>query len=262
MSPLAAVGRLLSIFQVFTSKFSPISLFDFLRNHNSEGEIAQDPPQWESVANASRVANQFRYQLLPYLYRLGMQIILCLNWIIVFVIYIQQHLTSKHHQLTSRIFPFFANNQKFFQNSWSYLYQYFLSFFAIFIHFQFAFSRLQIRRYCCSSTVLRVSRRFDPLWPESSVPVGSQCDGRPCFGPWGWLELFFLKIFRFIFRSIRSEPTSPRSPLGIPLAMPINMAAGSNPVDSIRSKRQKTHRCRHFCAVNSNLKFKVAFLLL
>uniref|UniRef100_A0A915E5B5 P-type domain-containing protein n=1 Tax=Ditylenchus dipsaci TaxID=166011 RepID=A0A915E5B5_9BILA len=42
----------------------------FYRNHNSLGLPAQDPAQWKSVAKATREANLFRYQHLPYLYSL------------------------------------------------------------------------------------------------------------------------------------------------------------------------------------------------
>ena len=39
-------------------------------NHNDVSEPLQDPAQWPSVANATRIANLFRYQLLPHLYSL------------------------------------------------------------------------------------------------------------------------------------------------------------------------------------------------
>uniref|UniRef100_A0A7E4VGI2 Maltase n=1 Tax=Panagrellus redivivus TaxID=6233 RepID=A0A7E4VGI2_PANRE len=42
----------------------------FMRNHNTAGEPAQDPAQWPSVANATRIANLFRYRHLPYLFSL------------------------------------------------------------------------------------------------------------------------------------------------------------------------------------------------
>lgn len=37
-------------------------------NHNTDDGIDQDPAVWESVAVATRNANQFRYEYLPYLY--------------------------------------------------------------------------------------------------------------------------------------------------------------------------------------------------
>ncbi|KAL3096045.1 hypothetical protein niasHS_005804 [Heterodera schachtii] len=46
------------------------AFYPFFRNHNSDGEPAQDPTQWQSVANASRVSNLFRYHLVPHLYTL------------------------------------------------------------------------------------------------------------------------------------------------------------------------------------------------
>ena len=39
------------------------------RNHNMKGMPAQDPAQWPSVANAAKIALNFRYYYLPYLYR-------------------------------------------------------------------------------------------------------------------------------------------------------------------------------------------------
>jgi alpha-glucosidase (family GH31 glycosyl hydrolase) len=42
----------------------------FFRNHNTLGTPPQDPPQWQSVALATRTANLFRYRHLPYLYSL------------------------------------------------------------------------------------------------------------------------------------------------------------------------------------------------
>ncbi|KAI6171798.1 hypothetical protein M3Y98_00902200 [Aphelenchoides besseyi] len=42
----------------------------FFRNHNDIKSIDQDPPQWNSVAAATRTANLFRYRHLPYLYTL------------------------------------------------------------------------------------------------------------------------------------------------------------------------------------------------
>ncbi|GMT32516.1 hypothetical protein PFISCL1PPCAC_23813, partial [Pristionchus fissidentatus] len=44
-----------------------------LYNHNSDGEPYQDPAVWESVANATKKANEFRYAYLPYLYSLHYQ---------------------------------------------------------------------------------------------------------------------------------------------------------------------------------------------
>ncbi|KAI6221726.1 hypothetical protein M3Y95_00992500 [Aphelenchoides besseyi] len=42
----------------------------FFRNHNDIKSIDQDPPQWSSVAAATRTANLFRYRHLSYLYTL------------------------------------------------------------------------------------------------------------------------------------------------------------------------------------------------
>lgn len=42
----------------------------FFRNHNTIGAPAQDPAVWPSVAAATRKANLFRYQYLPYLFSL------------------------------------------------------------------------------------------------------------------------------------------------------------------------------------------------
>lgn len=42
----------------------------FYRNHNSDDQPPQDPAQWKSVAVATRAANLFRYQHLPFLYSL------------------------------------------------------------------------------------------------------------------------------------------------------------------------------------------------
>uniref|UniRef100_A0A915E7Q9 Uncharacterized protein n=1 Tax=Ditylenchus dipsaci TaxID=166011 RepID=A0A915E7Q9_9BILA len=42
----------------------------FYRNHNVINQTLQDPAQWKSVAKATREANLFRYQHLPYLYSL------------------------------------------------------------------------------------------------------------------------------------------------------------------------------------------------
>jgi hypothetical protein len=39
------------------------------RNHNLKGVPDHDPGKWPSVANATRIANLFRYRHLPYLYR-------------------------------------------------------------------------------------------------------------------------------------------------------------------------------------------------
>ncbi len=40
----------------------------FMRNHNTIGAIAQEPFRWDSVANASRIAINKRYEILPSLY--------------------------------------------------------------------------------------------------------------------------------------------------------------------------------------------------
>ncbi|EGT43318.1 hypothetical protein CAEBREN_29741 [Caenorhabditis brenneri] len=45
----------------------------FFRNHNTLGEPAQDPAVWPSVAAATKIANLFRYQYLPYLFSLHFQ---------------------------------------------------------------------------------------------------------------------------------------------------------------------------------------------
>ncbi|ULT85754.1 hypothetical protein L5515_005679 [Caenorhabditis briggsae] len=45
----------------------------FFRNHNTLGEPAQDPAVWPSVASATKTANLFRYQYLPYLFSLHFQ---------------------------------------------------------------------------------------------------------------------------------------------------------------------------------------------
>ncbi|KHN85505.1 Maltase-glucoamylase, intestinal [Toxocara canis] len=42
----------------------------FSRNHNDNNCPPQDPAQWPSVATATRIANLFRYNYLPYLYSL------------------------------------------------------------------------------------------------------------------------------------------------------------------------------------------------
>lgn len=42
----------------------------FCRNHNTQGGLPQDPAVWPSVANAARIALEFRYKYLPYLYSL------------------------------------------------------------------------------------------------------------------------------------------------------------------------------------------------
>nr|pir hypothetical protein ZK546.9 - Caenorhabditis elegans [Caenorhabditis elegans] len=42
----------------------------FFRNHNTIGAPAQDPAVWPSVAAATKKANLFRYQYLPYLFSL------------------------------------------------------------------------------------------------------------------------------------------------------------------------------------------------
>lgn len=38
----------------------------FYRNHNVKGALPQEPYRWDSVANASRIAMEIRYSLLPY----------------------------------------------------------------------------------------------------------------------------------------------------------------------------------------------------
>lgn len=43
-------------------------LAPFYRNHNIEESIAQEPYEWDSVANATRIANYKRLQILPYMY--------------------------------------------------------------------------------------------------------------------------------------------------------------------------------------------------
>ncbi|VDN44642.1 unnamed protein product [Gongylonema pulchrum] len=45
------------------------AFYPFSRNHNSQGNIDQDPSVWPSVARAAREALLFRYYYLPYLYR-------------------------------------------------------------------------------------------------------------------------------------------------------------------------------------------------
>ncbi|KAI0800475.1 glycosyl hydrolases family 31-domain-containing protein [Fomes fomentarius] len=45
----------------------------FYRNHNTIGALSQEPYRWDSVAEASRVAMQARYSLLPYWYTLFAQ---------------------------------------------------------------------------------------------------------------------------------------------------------------------------------------------
>ncbi|KIJ28877.1 glycoside hydrolase family 31 protein [Sphaerobolus stellatus SS14] len=42
----------------------------FFRNHNVRGAISQEPYVWDSVANASKIAIEARYRLLPYWYTL------------------------------------------------------------------------------------------------------------------------------------------------------------------------------------------------
>ncbi|CAD5208487.1 unnamed protein product [Bursaphelenchus xylophilus] len=42
----------------------------FYRNHNDNESPAQDPAVWPSVAKATRIANEYRYRHLPYLYSL------------------------------------------------------------------------------------------------------------------------------------------------------------------------------------------------
>lgn len=46
------------------------AFFPFYRNHNVIGAIDQEPYVWESVATATKVAMNIRFQLLPYLYTL------------------------------------------------------------------------------------------------------------------------------------------------------------------------------------------------
>uniref|UniRef100_A0A9J2P2Z6 P-type domain-containing protein n=1 Tax=Ascaris lumbricoides TaxID=6252 RepID=A0A9J2P2Z6_ASCLU len=49
------------------------AFYPFSRNHNSEGNIAQDPGVWPEVAAAARQALLFKYYYLPYLYTLFYQ---------------------------------------------------------------------------------------------------------------------------------------------------------------------------------------------
>ena len=44
-------------------------MYTVFRNHNDKAAFPQDPGLWPSVARATRQANLFRYQYLPYLYR-------------------------------------------------------------------------------------------------------------------------------------------------------------------------------------------------
>ncbi|CAB3404386.1 unnamed protein product [Caenorhabditis bovis] len=46
------------------------SFHSFYRNHNTIGAPAQDPAVWPSVAEATKEANLFRYQYLPYMFTL------------------------------------------------------------------------------------------------------------------------------------------------------------------------------------------------
>ena len=43
----------------------------FYRNHNQRGALSQEPYRWDSVANATRIAINARYSLLPYWVRLS-----------------------------------------------------------------------------------------------------------------------------------------------------------------------------------------------
>ncbi|KAI7901599.1 alpha glucosidase [Cokeromyces recurvatus] len=46
------------------------SFYPFARNHNNKGQIDQEPYLWKSTAEASRIALNIRYTLLPYYYTL------------------------------------------------------------------------------------------------------------------------------------------------------------------------------------------------
>jgi len=44
------------------------AFFPFYRNHNTIGALSQEPYRWASVIEASKVAMNIRYSLLPYIY--------------------------------------------------------------------------------------------------------------------------------------------------------------------------------------------------
>ena len=46
------------------------SFYPFMRNHNGNNNIDQDPAQWPEVVTVSKRALAIRYSLLPYLYTL------------------------------------------------------------------------------------------------------------------------------------------------------------------------------------------------
>ncbi|VDK22011.1 unnamed protein product, partial [Anisakis simplex] len=46
------------------------AFYPFSRNHNDKGALPQHPTMWPSVQEATREANLFRYEYLPYLYLL------------------------------------------------------------------------------------------------------------------------------------------------------------------------------------------------
>jgi alpha-glucosidase len=47
-----------------------VAFYPFARNHNAIGQIDQEPYLWNSTAEASRIALNIRYQILPYFYSL------------------------------------------------------------------------------------------------------------------------------------------------------------------------------------------------